>query len=62
LDFPVYLFLLQSFYVCSPAWDKDNKGFYYTKYPKKGDVPEGEEHYRRQVCYHLLGQILKKIY
>ena len=27
----------------SVAWKKDNSGFYYTRHPKKGDVPPGEE-------------------
>ena len=25
----------------SMAWKKDNSGFYYTRHPKKGDVPDG---------------------
>jgi prolyl oligopeptidase len=41
---------------CSLAWMHDNHGFYYTRYPKKGDVPAGEEMYHRQVFYHELGQ------
>ncbi len=39
----------------SIAWELDNSGFYYTRYPKKGDVPEGQEMYNRHVFYHLLG-------
>jgi prolyl oligopeptidase len=39
----------------SIAWTLDNSGFYYTRYPKKGDVPEGQEKYNRHVFYHLLG-------
>ena len=39
----------------SIAWTLDNSGFYYTRYPKKGDVPEGQEMYNRQVYYHALG-------
>jgi prolyl oligopeptidase len=39
----------------SIAWTLDNSGFYYTRYPKKGDVPEGQERYNRHVFYHLLG-------
>src|ERR1700682_234912 len=27
----------------SIAWKLDNSGFYYTRYPKKGDVPDGQE-------------------
>jgi prolyl oligopeptidase len=39
----------------SIAWKHDNSGFYYTRYPKKGDVPEGQEMYNRHVFYHELG-------
>src|SRR5579864_3388402 len=39
----------------SVAWKRDNSGFYYTRYPKKGDVPEGQEMYNRHVFFHLLG-------
>ncbi len=39
----------------SIAWSHDNSGFYYTRYPKKGDVAEGQEVYNRHVFYHLLG-------
>jgi prolyl oligopeptidase len=39
----------------SIAWKHDNSGFYYTRYPKKGDVPEGQEMYNRRVFYHDLG-------
>jgi prolyl oligopeptidase len=40
---------------CSIAWTLDNSGFYYTRYPKKGDVPDGQEVYNRHVFYHELG-------
>jgi len=39
----------------SIAWLHDNSGFYYTRYPKKGDVPAGQEMYNRHVFFHLLG-------
>jgi prolyl oligopeptidase len=39
----------------SIAWSLDNSGFYYTRYPKKGDVAEGQERYNRHVFYHELG-------
>jgi prolyl oligopeptidase len=39
----------------SVAWMHDNSGFYYTRYPKKGDVPEGQELYNRHIFYHELG-------
>ncbi len=40
---------------CSLAWKPDGKGFYYTRYPKPGSVPAGEEKYHRQVFFHELG-------
>jgi prolyl oligopeptidase len=39
----------------SIAWEHDNRGFYYTRYPNKGDVPAGQEMYNRHVFYHQLG-------
>jgi prolyl oligopeptidase len=39
----------------SIAWMPDNSAFYYTRYPKKGDVPAGQEMYNRHVFYHELG-------
>ena len=39
----------------SLAWKRDNSGFYYTRYPAKGEVPAGEEVYHRRVFYHALG-------
>ena len=39
----------------SIAWLHDNSGFYYTRYPKKGDVPPGQEMYNRHIFFHLLG-------
>ena len=39
----------------SIAWKKDNSGFYYTRRPKKGEVPPGEEAYHVKVFYHALG-------
>src|SRR5204863_3620876 len=39
----------------SIAWKLDNSGFYYTRYPKKGDVPAGQQMYNRHVYYHELG-------
>jgi prolyl oligopeptidase len=38
----------------SIAWKHDNSGFYYTRYPRKGDVPAGQEMYNRHVFYHEL--------
>jgi len=39
----------------SLAWRADHSGFFYTRYPRKRDVPEGEEAYHRRVFYHALG-------
>lgn len=39
----------------SLAWLPDNSGFYYTRYPAAGEVPEGEEVYHRRVFFHRLG-------
>jgi len=39
----------------SVAWLPDNTGFYYTRYPQKGEVPAGQEMYNRHVFYHQLG-------
>ena len=39
----------------SLAWKLDNSGFYYTRFPKKGEVPAGEEMYNRHVFFHALG-------
>ena len=37
------------------AWMKDSSAFYYTRHPKKGEVPDGEEVYHVKVFYHQLG-------
>jgi prolyl oligopeptidase len=37
------------------AWLPDASGFYYTRYPAPGDVPEGEEPYHRAIHFHPLG-------
>ncbi len=37
------------------AWLPDSSGFYYTRYPLAGTVPEGEKQYHRAVFLHLLG-------
>lgn len=39
----------------SLAWLPDNSGFYYTRYPRPGDVPAGQELYNRHVFFHKLG-------
>jgi prolyl oligopeptidase len=40
----------------SVAWLPDNSGFYYTRYPRPGDVPAGQEMYNRHVFFHQLGK------
>jgi len=40
---------------CSLAWNPDGKGFFYTRYPKPGSVPKGQENYNRRVYFHKLG-------
>lgn len=37
------------------AWKLDNSGFYYPRYPKKGEVADGQEMYNRHIFYHALG-------
>jgi prolyl oligopeptidase len=39
----------------SVAWKKDSSGFCYTRHPKKGEVPPGEEVYHVKIFYHSLG-------
>jgi len=39
----------------SLAWESDESGFYYTRYPEPGSVPDGEEDYHRHVFHHELG-------
>ena len=38
----------------SIAWLPNSSGFYYTRYPRAGDVPAGEEMYHRRVFFHQL--------
>jgi prolyl oligopeptidase len=39
----------------SIAWQPDDSGFFYTRYPKPGEVAKGQEMYNRHVFYHPLG-------
>ena len=41
---------------CSLAWKPNGAGFYYTRYPKTGEVSKGEENYHRAVFDHTLGE------
>jgi prolyl oligopeptidase len=40
----------------SLAWLPDSSGFYYTRYPRPGEVPPGEEMYNRRVFFHQLAR------
>jgi prolyl oligopeptidase len=40
----------------SVAWLPDSSGFYYTRYPRPGEVAPGEEMYNRRVFFHTLAQ------
>ncbi|HEX6975046.1 MAG TPA: prolyl oligopeptidase family serine peptidase [Vicinamibacterales bacterium] len=40
----------------SIAWVNDGSGFYYTRFPQPGTVPDGDENYFNRVCYHRLGE------
>jgi prolyl oligopeptidase len=39
----------------SVAWKHDNSGFFYTRYPRAGEVKKEDEAYYRKVFYHQLG-------
>ncbi len=39
----------------SLAWLPDESGFYYTRFPQIGFVPEGQEHYNCRIYYHKIG-------
>ncbi len=39
----------------SLSWRKDNTGFYYSRLPAPGTVPQDEESYHRHIFYHGLG-------
>ena len=38
----------------SLAWLPDSSGFYYTRYPRPGEVPAGEEVYNRRIFFHQI--------
>jgi prolyl oligopeptidase len=40
----------------SIAWLPDGSGFFYSRYPRKGAVPDGEERYRRSIYEHKIGR------
>ena len=39
----------------SISWLPDGSGFYYTRFPEPGTVPEADESYYNRVCFHRLG-------
>ena len=42
------------------AWTTDGLGFYYTRYPRKGERPAGDENFFQQVWFHQLGTPLEQ--
>jgi len=40
----------------SVSWQRDGKGFFYTRYPAKGERAEADLHFYQQVYQHTLGQ------
>ena len=44
----------------SISWLRDKSGFYYTRFPKPGAVPDGDENYFCQVYFHTLGDPQEK--
>jgi prolyl oligopeptidase len=39
----------------SLAWKREGDGFYYTRFPGPGDVPDAELFFHRKIYYHELG-------
>ncbi|MEO8345291.1 MAG: prolyl oligopeptidase family serine peptidase [Betaproteobacteria bacterium] len=39
----------------SVEWAPDNTGFYYTRYPQKGERPDADRHFYQTVWFHQLG-------
>jgi prolyl oligopeptidase len=39
----------------SVAWNSDNSGFYYTRYPRAGERPEADLDFFQQIWFHKLG-------
>lgn len=40
----------------SLAWERDGKGFYYTRYPRPGERPEEDLNFYVQVYHHAIGE------
>ena len=39
----------------SAAWTKDSTSVFYTRYPREGERPAGDQHFYMQVYFHKLG-------
>jgi len=39
----------------SLAWERDGSGFYYTRFPSPGEVPDEELFFHRRIYHHVLG-------
>ena len=39
----------------TPSWLPDESGFFYSRMPEPGTVPEGDEHYDMKVYFHKIG-------
>ena len=39
----------------SAAWNAEGTGFYYTRYPAKGERPDADLHFYQQIYFHKLG-------
>lgn len=37
------------------AWSADGKGFFYTRYPRRGEKPDQELAFHQQIYYHRIG-------
>ena len=44
----------------SVSWQRDSKGFYYTRYPAAGERAEADLHFYQQVYLHRLGRPVDK--
>jgi prolyl oligopeptidase len=42
------------------TWTPDKAGFYYTRFPRPGSVPAGEENYASKIYFHRLGEAQDK--
>jgi prolyl oligopeptidase len=40
----------------SAAWNADNSGVFYTRYPRSGERPDGDLDFYQQVYFHALGR------